>query len=320
MRVFVYEHLTDLARSGQPVPDSLRAEGLAMVTAVRADLARCPGVEAVTLEPGGDFRRLARTCYWTLVIAPESGGVLETYCRQVEVAGGRLLGPSPAAVRLTADKLALAAHLGARGVPTPPTRVAGGEEKGPFPFPVVVKPRDGAGSLATFLVRGEAEWKRRSETAAADGWPGELVVQPFVPGKAASVVLLTGPAGRLALPPAWQHLSDDGRFRYRGGSAPLPADAARRARRLAEQAVAAVAGLKGFVGVDLVLPEAEDGRGDVVMEINPRLTTSYVGLRELARENLAEALLAVARGAIPPDLGWHAGSVRWRADGAVERC
>ena len=35
--------------------------------------------------------------------------------------------------------------------------------------------------------------------------------------------------------------------------------------------------------------------GDRVIEINPRLTTSYVGLRALARFNLAEALLAVIR-------------------------
>jgi predicted ATP-grasp superfamily ATP-dependent carboligase len=318
VRVFVYEHVTHLARSGQPVPSSLRAEGLAMLTAVRSDLARCPGVEAVTLEPGGDFRRLARTCDRTLVIAPEAGGVLETYCRRVEEEGGRLLGPSSAAVRLTADKLALAAHLAGRGVPTPATRTARGE-KCPFPFPVVVKPRDGAGSLATFLVRTEEEWKRRGETADTDGWRGELLAQPFVPGRAASVAVLVGPAGSLALPPAWQHLSDDGRFSYLGGSAPLPANLARRATRLAEQAVAAVAGMRGFVGVDLVLCEAPDGRGDAAVEINPRLTTSYVGLSELARDNLAEALLKVASGAAPPELCWRAGSVRWRPDGEVER-
>ena len=31
------------------------------------------------------------------------------------------------------------------------------------------------------------------------------------------------------------------------------------------------------------------GADDVVIEINPRLTTSYLGLRRLARDNLADA-------------------------------
>ena len=56
-------------------------------------------------------------------------------------------------------------------------------------------------------------------------------------------------------------------------------------------------GLSGYVGVDVVL--GNDGR-DWAIEINPRLTTSYVGLRALAGFNLAEAMLAVARVACSP--------------------
>jgi hypothetical protein len=44
-----------------------------------------------------------------------------------------------------------------------------------------------------------------------------------------------------------------------------------------------------------------DGRDDVVVEINPRLTTSYVGLRAAAAAdaNLAAAILAVCQGRTP---------------------
>ena len=52
----------------------------------------------------------------------------------------------------------------------------------------------------------------------------------------------------------------------------------------------------GYVGVDLVLGREPDGSEDVVIEINPRLTTSYVGLRAAARTNLAEAMWQVAQG------------------------
>jgi predicted ATP-grasp superfamily ATP-dependent carboligase len=317
MRVFVYEHTCAAGAAA----DSLRAEGRAMLAAVLDDLHRVPGVEPVTVPSGSygerAFRDLARGSDFTLVIAPESGGLLEERCRWVEEVNGRLLGPSSAAVRLTADKAALAEHLRRLGVPTPPcTRLPSGSLL-PGSFPAVCKPRDGAGSQATFLVPRPEALREALRKAEAEGWSGEALLQPFVPGLPASVAFLVGPRQSLALPPAAQHLSDDGRFRYRGGRLPLPAGPAARAARLAGAAVEAVPGLLGYVGVDLVLGEAADGSGDQVIEINPRLTTSYVGLRALAQTNLAGALLRVAAGEPAPPLGWRAGEVEFRADGGV---
>jgi predicted ATP-grasp superfamily ATP-dependent carboligase len=76
--------------------------------------------------------------------------------------------------------------------------------------------------------------------------------------------------------------------------------------------------LAGYVGVDVVLGDTEDGSQDQAIEINPRLTTSYIGLRRLARDNLAEALLALMAGQHVPSPRWHAGSVRFWPDGMVE--
>jgi predicted ATP-grasp superfamily ATP-dependent carboligase len=50
----------------------------------------------------------------------------------------------------------------------------------------------------------------------------------------------------------------------------------------------------GYLGVDLVLGDDPSGADDRVIEINPRLTTSYVGLRAAALCNLAEAMLLTA--------------------------
>jgi predicted ATP-grasp superfamily ATP-dependent carboligase len=331
MRVFVYEYL---CCGGMASPSaSLAAEGRAMLAAVLDDFRRAPGASVTALlapaaagvapdgvaahvtdadGEGAAFRRLAAAADYTLAIAPEFGGLLEARCRWAEEAGGRLLGPSAAAVRLAADKAALAVHLRACGVPTPPC-VPPAEARR---FPAVLKPRDGAGSQATFLVHDETGLQRALGQARAEGWAGELVAQPYVPGEAAGVAFLVSPGLRPALPPAAQDLSTDGRFRYRGGRLPLPPDRAARAVRAAERAVAAVDGLRGYVGVDVVLGEAADGGGDAVIEVNPRLTTSYVGLRALARFNLAEAMLAVVAGKAPPAWEWGAEEVCFSADGS----
>src|SRR2546426_28749 len=83
--------------------------------------------------------------------------------------------------------------------------------------------------------------------------PSPEAVQPYCRGLPASVACLIGPTQVVPLLPAAQHLSTDGRCRYLGGSLPLPRALAERAVRLGLRVVQALAGLGGYVGVDLVL-------------------------------------------------------------------
>jgi predicted ATP-grasp superfamily ATP-dependent carboligase len=75
---------------------------------------------------------------------------------------------------------------------------------------------------------------------------------------------------------------------------PLAAPLAARARQLALAAVEAMPPTIGYVGIDLVLGADADGSQDYILEVNPRLTTSYVGLRVACRQNLAAAMLDIA--------------------------
>ncbi|MFN4260451.1 MAG: ATP-grasp domain-containing protein [Gemmataceae bacterium] len=234
----------------------------------------------------------------SLLIAPECDDILATRCQWIEEAGGRLLGPASAAVRLTADKLALGEYLLRKGIPTPRGWPLPANNE--LPFPLVCKPRAGAGSLATFWIGNAAELADCLDAARRDGYHDDMIATTYVPGVPVSVAFLIGPRQCVALTPTMQHLSDDGRFRYLGGSLPLSPELAERARCLARRAVAVIPDLFGYVGVDLVLGPAADGREDYVIEVNPRLTTSYVGLRAWYQTNLMHGLLAVVQGQEPP--------------------
>jgi predicted ATP-grasp superfamily ATP-dependent carboligase len=136
--------------------------------------------------------------------------------------------------------------------------------------------------------------------------------QRYVPGTAASIACLCGENRRIFLRGGYQILSADGQFRYLGGELPLPPALEHSARQLAEAALAAFPKLRGYVGFDLVLGPDSRGTEDYVIEINPRLTTSYLGQRQLCRQNLAEMLVRLLTGQPVAEPDWHPGRVRFR--------
>jgi predicted ATP-grasp superfamily ATP-dependent carboligase len=73
---------------------------------------------------------------------------------------------------------------------------------------------------------------------------------------------------------------------------------------------------RGYLGVDLLLGPADDGSQDYVIEVNPRLTTSYVGLRALSETNVARAMLDVAAGRAPV-LAFRDEVIEFDADGTI---
>jgi predicted ATP-grasp superfamily ATP-dependent carboligase len=177
------------------------------------------------------------------------------------------------------------------------------------PFPAVLKPIDGCGSQGVRRID-------RAEDLGELSFDRPHRLERFVPGMAASVAVLCGLELLVALPACEQRLTDDGRFSYLGGRTPLAPALDERARRLALAAVRTLPEPLGYVGVDLVLGDDPHGAADYVIEINPRLTTSYIGLRAACRDNLAAAMLAVAEGR-QPSLEWHDGAVEFSADGRV---
>ncbi len=266
----------------------------------------------VTFFTGSDDTAFENECEaadFTLIIAPEFDGILAKLTSIAERTSTRNLGSQHRGVVLCADKLALSQHWQTHGVPTPPMyRLADWPRD---TFPAVFKPRFGAGSTATYLAMSAADY----ENAAAEPW--EMLAQPHVAGLSASISLIICEAKIVALLPSFQVMSDDGRLKYLGGTMPLPEQLARRAELLGVRAVKCVPGLRGYVGVDLILGFAESSSGDVAIEINPRLTTSYVGLRALSRHSIGDAILAASCAGNMPNLTWRNASATFEPDGEV---
>src|SRR5262249_14767159 len=150
-----------------------------------------------------------------------------------------------------------------------------------FTYPAVLKPIDGAGSQATYLIRDPEACPEE-----ARGLPVGLL-QPLVAGTAMSASFLVGRDGRARLIAAGRpHMKiQEDRFVYCGGMLPvLTRGVDDGPRRAAES----IPGLYGFIGVDYLWDDV--GRCATVLEVNPRPTTSYVGLAKwLSPGTLARA-------------------------------
>ena len=295
-----------------------------MLSASVADFERMPGVTVTTMrdvsphDDWAEFCRLAAECDATLVIAAEIDSVLERRQRSARAAGAMsILGSAETATQIASDKSWLAQVWSTAGVPTPATIPV---ERVSANFPVVIKSPFGAGSHAIRRIDSLPEWEelRRGKRLCCHLVEG-MLTQTYVPGVAASVSFLVGPNCVVPLLPGYQRLADDGRFTYLGGEIPLPDGLTLRAVKLARRAIDAVPELAGYVGVDLVLGDAADGSADFAIEINPRLTTSYVGLRAMTGDNLMAKLWDVCAGASDVRVKWHDGGVRFTPDGTVTR-
>jgi predicted ATP-grasp superfamily ATP-dependent carboligase len=132
-----------------------------------------------------------------------------------------------------------------------------------------------------------------------------------------SVLCIAGGGSILPLDPCRQRLSEDGAFRYLGGSVPLgEAELSERACALAVTAVGSFRDPGGFIGVDLLL--GETGKDDQVIEINPRPTTSYCALRRRSPVNLAQLSLDLLAGGKPANPNWPPHQESYNSEGRVK--
>ena len=278
----------------------LAPEGAAMLAAISESFARC-GYDVVTPEKAdfeGEIRRLAPGCDVGLVIAPDH--LLFRYTYLLEQFTHNIgCGSMNAAVG--ANKQRAAAILSRNGIAVPPDAGEGRR---------VVKPIMGCGTQGVRLTDEE---------------PGDgEFAQAYIEGEALSVSLVgsrvTGdvceyysgnPPLLLAVNRQEIAITDDGRFEYLGGETPVHHE---RENEIVETAIRAmnVLGCQGYTGVDVIV-----GDDDIyVVDVNPRPTTSLVGIAAVMEEEIADILVKASHGEAPGEVNLS-GRVRFDKGGRI---
>ncbi len=194
-----------------------------------------------------------------------------------------MIGCRPGAVRLTASKRATAERLAAHGVAAVPTWPTGSVPDAASGW--VVKPDQGAGCEDTLLFERRPELE---QWLAADGRGKDLIVQPYLAAPAGSLSVLYAEGTAWLLACNRQNIAlCDGRFHYVGGVVGGFEAGRESYQTLAATVGKAIDGLSGYVGIDFL----KTAEGPLVLEVNPRLTTSYVGLHRALGLNPAGLLL-----------------------------
>ncbi len=197
--------------------------------------------------------------------------------------GIKTLSSDPEAINKAADKWTTYKILKKGGIPQPDTFL----EAPSVDYQLIVKSRFGVGCENLHLLDNES-------MISLD----EMIVQEYIDGVHASVTLFTD--GReskaVSLNEQFISFSGDG-SEYSGGRVPLSHPLEEKAFTLAEKAVDSIEGLKGCVGVDLVLYDKA-----YIIEINPRVTTSMTALEEAADINIAGTAVNAFNGNMPENL------------------
>lgn len=299
------------------MPASLLREGLLMRDAMFADIKALHNIEIITtvdarIDSGNVasiatvavsidatanaieiWKVLISTCDAALIVAPESDGVLCQLTQMVEASGVENLGCAQLAVDIASNKYDTFIALNSAGISTIPTMIADDFLSMSFnnvslsSDGYVVKPIDGAGCEQTIFFKDEVSahvWLRLAENKNQD-----FIVQPYQRGTAASMSLLCRDGQALLLSCNQQNIviTDTEHLIFQGAIVNGLSAHQANFKLLADHIASAIPTLNGFVGVDIIL----NGDQIFVVEINPRVTTTYIGLRDSLGLNPMRLLL-----------------------------
>ena len=253
-----------------------------------------PVLQAGTAVKTKDFDKsveeLSAQCDAALVLAPDE--LLGDLTEIVEENTVNLGCPS-GSVRLCADKLECTRILENEGIKVPATTVSGEPNVFSLGEKVVLKPRWGCASEDTTLTR----------YSCATMIPEGFVATRYIEGEHLSASLVVGDdtlsQSQFQSPPVLpltvnrQNISIGSKIQYNGGTVGVDTGRNQELFQAAKRSAEAL-GCRGYVGVDIVLADKP-----WVIDVNPRLTTSIIGINEIMEEKLGDLILKAHSGDLP---------------------
>ncbi len=309
LKILVFEYITGGGLNKSELPESLAKEGLLMLRSLVDGLTRIGNLGLTimldhrmkeslagslnnihiinpTQDCQQEFTRLLDTCDAAWPIAPESEGILHSLCRTVEESGKCLLVSRSYAVAVTGDKWQTYTQLSHSPIGTIPTQSLVDFDWSPGEW--MLKPVDGVGCEDSYLIGDHEDFIAR--TAKLD--KAKYIIQPHIPGGKTSLSCLFKEGRGWLLCANRQHFGlINKQYRLLGIDVNFTFDT-KRYLGLVEAIAGTMAGLWGYVGIDLI---ERDGQ-IFVLEINPRLTTSYAGIDKALGINCAKAVVELLAG------------------------
>jgi hypothetical protein len=290
--------------------EDLKMAGYHVITTIDSRVLKCCQLvadEIFAVPKGKNPLKLLETCLThvdgVIVIAPAFKEALYGITCFFEKEKIKILGSTSNAVKICSNKYTTYNILKDAQISIPKTLLGSlhedlkslEEKVLKIGYPVVLKPVDGVGCAGLSLVSRKEELKAAVERIRNDTRESYFLIQEYLEGDHASVSLLSNGEKVAALSLNAQHIKlgspDEGSI-YEGGHTPFEHPLESLAIDEAVKAVKTIKGLKGYVGVDLVLT----GEKPVVVEVNPRLTTSYLGLREILNINIGAEIVKASHG------------------------
>ncbi len=279
MKIMVAEYAV-----GAGVPEFI-LEGRAMLGTLTRSFVSCGHdvlypTSGMQLESGTAVRtdkfedsisRISKECDAGLVIAPDE--LLGDLNEIVEENTVNLGCPSNA-VRLCADKLECTRALQKEKIPVPET-IGRGYYNGNY----VIKPRFGCASEGI---------SRSRKGVLQEGF----IATRFIEGEHLSASIITGKT-QLLLTVNKQLIEMNDEISYKGGIVPYYCDRNDEIIEVAKK-TAKVLGCRGYAGVDIVFDNMP-----YVVDVNPRPTTSIIGISRVMNEEIGALILKARFGELP---------------------
>lgn len=252
------------------------------------------------------WRAIATGCDTAIVIAPELDHHLIRIVEYLRKQHVSVLASSSEFLEAASDKLLTSELLKSKSIPHPETwsveayRSLGKQARDVIhDRPVTLKRRDGAGCVSMLYFPNQNALDRFLDCRQLTLDLDNMLVQPWLPGQPASLAVLVRPNGHMLLGCFEQHIRivnntneiGDAAVVYGGGCGPAMGVSPSDLEHFAQKVLMAMpAGALGWIGMDFLIPVESSAQELVLIEINPRLTTSYLGYRQWYGAQLANLL------------------------------